>query len=85
MPVYSDNLMYYLVYRFEKGRPVDLSDPSAIVAKLHYDNDARMSFYDRQGRKGEFTYAVTAVSRNNVESPAASLTVKITNTSVKIK
>lgn len=84
-PVYSDNLMYYLVYKFEKGRPVDLNDPSAIIGKLHYENDTRMSFYDRQGRKGEFTYAVTAVSRNNVESPAVTLTVKVSNSAVKMK
>lgn len=39
--VYSDNLMYYLVYRFAKGQAVDLNDPSAIVAKVLYDHDAR--------------------------------------------
>lgn len=52
--------MYFLVYKFEKGQPVDVSDPSAIVAKLHYENDETMSYYDKDGRKGDFTYAVTA-------------------------
>lgn len=84
-PTYSDNLMYFLVYKFEKGQPVDVSDPSAIVAKLHYKNDETMSYYDKQGRKGDFTYAVTAVSRNNIESPAVSQAVKVTKTAVKTK
>ena len=84
-PTYSDNLMYFLVYKFEKGQPVDVSDPSAIVAKLHYENDETMSYYDKQGRKGDFTYAVTAVSRNNIESPAVSQAVKVTKTAVKTK
>ena len=84
-PTYSDNLMYFLVYKFEKGQPVDVSDPSAIVAKLHYENDETMSYYDKDGRKGDFTYAVTAVSRNNIESPAVSQAVKVTKTAVKTK
>lgn len=84
-PAYSDNLMYFLVYKFEKGQPVDVSDPSAIIAKLHYENDGQMTYYDKQDRKGEFTYAVTAVSRNNVESPAVAETVKVSKSKVKIK
>lgn len=84
-PAYSDNLMYFLVYKFEKGQPVDVSDPSAIIAKLHYQNDGRMTFYDKQNRKGEFTYAVAAVSRNNIESPAVAETVKVSKSKVKVK
>ena len=41
--------------------------------------------FDKQGRKGDFTYAVTAVSRNNIESPAVSQAVKVTKTAVKTK
>lgn len=83
--VYSDNLNGFVVYKFEKGQPVDISSAENIIAKVRYDNDARKVFYDKQGRKGEFTYVVTALSRNNVESPAVAQTVKVSKTKVTIK
>ena len=62
-----------------------MSDPSPIVAKLRYENDETMSYYGKQGRKCDFPYAVTAVSRNNNEIPAVSQAVKVTKTTVKTK
>ena len=81
--VYSDNLMYYLVYRFAKGQAVDLNDPSAIVAKVLYDHDARKVYLDQEVAAGEYTYVVTALSRNNVESTPVETTVKVSKTKVK--
>lgn len=80
--VYSDNLMYYLVYRFAKGQAVDLEDPSAIVAKVFYDHDARKVYLDQEAAPGEYTYVVTALSRNNVESTPVETTVKVSKTKV---
>lgn len=80
--VYSDNLMYYLVYRFAKGQAVDLNDPSAIVAKVLYDHDARKVYLDQEAAAGEYTYVVTALSRNNVESTPVKTTVKVSKTKV---
>lgn len=80
---YSDNLNAFLVYKFEKGQPVDLSDPSKIIGRVRYDNNAKGVFYDKSGQKGQFTYAVTALSRNSIESPAVSETVKVTKSAVK--
>lgn len=80
---YSDNLNAFLVYKFEKGQPVDLSDPSKIIGRVRYDNNAKGVFYDKSGQKGQFTYAVTALSRNSIESTAVSETVKVTKSAVK--
>lgn len=83
--VYSDNLMNYLVYRFAKGQAVDLNDPSAIIAKIPYGNDKRKTFLDETAGAGEYTYAVTALSRNNVESAPVEITVKVSKTKVTNK
>ena len=72
-----------MVYKFEKGQPVDLSDPSKIIGRVRYDNNAKGVFYDKSGQKGQFTYAVTALSRNSIESTAVSETVKVTKSAVK--
>ena len=80
---YSDNLNAFLVYKFEKGQPVDLSDPSKIIGRVRYDNNAKGVFYDKSGQKGQFTYAVTALSRNSIESTPVSETVKVTKSAVK--
>ena len=77
--------MNYLVYRFAKGQAVDLSDPSAIIAKIPYGNDKQKTYLDETAGPGEYTYAVTALSRNNVESAPAEIAVKISKTKVTNK
>ena len=71
------------MYKFEKGQPVDLSDPSKIIGRVRYDNNAKGVFYDKSAQKGQFTYALTAQSRNSIESTAVSETVKVTKSAVK--
>ena len=82
---YSENLRYFLVYRFAKGQAVDLNDPSAIVAKVPYGDQADQTYLDETAAPGEYVYAVTAVSRNNVESPAAEIEVKVSKNKVTTK
>ena len=77
VPFYSDNLMYFLVYKFPKGKKVNTDIPNYIVGKVWYDNETVCHFYDRSADKGEYTYVITAVSRNSVESSPLAKTVKI--------
>ena len=82
-PVYSDNLMYFLVYKFPKGVAVDTSNPQYLVGKVWYDNQSVASYIDKEGEKGEFTYAITTLTRNNIESAPVSKTVKISKSGIK--
>jgi hypothetical protein len=38
---------------------------------------------DKEGAKGEFTYAITTLTRNNVESAPVSKAVKISKSGIK--
>ena len=82
-PVYSDNLMYFLVYKFPKGVAVDTSNPTYLVGKVWYDNESVARYVDKEGAKGEFTYAITTLTRNNVESAPVSKAVKISKSGIK--
>ena len=68
---WSDEAVKYVVYRFDKGDRIDLSDPSKIVAIT------TNTFYRLTAGNGAVaTYAVTALDRMSNESKAKRVRVK---------
>lgn len=59
---------YYLVYRFDELEEPDTDNPAAIMAKIPAGS---YIYTDRLPCPGVYTYTVTAVSRNGIESNAA--------------
>ncbi len=65
--------IYFCVYRFDKGEPIDLSDVSHLAA---ITRETRVLLpYERGSR--EYTYVVTAVDRMHNESEGKSKKVKL--------
>lgn len=63
---------YFIVYRFNQGEKIDLTDCSHIVLKTPYTE-----FYETNLLPGKFTYVITAIDACNNESLPARKTVKI--------
>lgn len=68
---WSDEAVKYVVYRFDKGDRIDLSDPSKIVA-ITTNTFYRLT----AGNGAAATYAVTALDRMSNESKAKRVRVK---------
>jgi hypothetical protein len=68
-----DKAVQYVVYRFMNGEPLDLEDPSHIVAIT------RDAFYNlpAHGEGGNFIYVVTALDRLHNESKPAKKKIKL--------
>lgn len=62
----------YVVYRFKKGEPVDITNAKAIV-----EITGETCHHTRGTLKGKYVYAVTAVDRCNNESAPTSIEVEI--------
>ena len=68
---WQDEAASYVVYRFEKGEPINIDDPSKIV-KVTTD----CLYMIPAGQSGRFTYVVTALDRMQNESKIAKKKVK---------
>jgi uncharacterized lipoprotein YddW (UPF0748 family) len=68
---WQDQAASYVVYRFEKGEPINIDDPSKIV-KVTTD----CLYMIPAGQSGRFTYVVTALDRMQNESKLAKVKVK---------
>jgi hypothetical protein len=65
----ATNSSYYVVYRFDKDEPLDIDNPSRIMAIVQRKPYAIQSWVDKQTRKRTgYTYAVTAADRLHNES-----------------
>ncbi|MGL5893995.1 MAG: hypothetical protein ACRCZM_05220, partial [Bacteroidales bacterium] len=60
-----DEVVKYVVYAFEQGKPINISDASAIVAVTN--EKSIILPYDKGNKK--YTYVVTTMNRYNKESP----------------
>ena len=69
---WQDQAASYVVYRFEKGEPINIDDPSKIV-KVTPD----CLYMIPAGQHGRFTYVVTALDRMQNESKIAKKKVKL--------
>lgn len=69
---WQDEAASYVVYRFEKGEPINIDDPSKIV-KVTTD----CLYMIPAGQSGRFTYVVTALDRMQNESKIAKVKVKL--------
>ena len=69
---WQDEAASYVVYRFEKGEPINIDDPSKIV-KVTTD----CLYMIPAGQSGRFTYVVTALDRMQNESKLAKKKVKL--------
>ena len=69
---WQDEAASYVVYRFEKGEPINIDDPSKIV-KVTTD----CLYMIPAGQSGRFTYVVTALDRMHNESKIAKVKVKL--------
>ena len=69
---WQDEAASYVVYRFEKGEPINIDDPSKIV-KVTTD----CLYMIPAGQSGRFTYVVTALDRMHNESKIAKKKVKL--------
>ena len=69
---WQDEAASYVVYRFEKGEPINIDDPSKIV-KVTTD----CLYMIPAGQSGRFTYVVTALDRMHNESKLAKKKVKL--------
>ena len=69
---WQDEAASYVVYRFEKGEPINIDDPSKIVKVT---NDCL--YMIPAGQSGRFTYVVTALDRMQNESKLAKKKVKL--------
>ena len=69
---WQDEAASYVVYRFEKGEPINIDDPSKIV-KVTTD----CLYMIPAGQSGRFTYVVTALDRMQNESKIAKKKVKL--------
>ena len=70
---WGDEVNKFVVYRFAKGQPVNLNDPSKIVA-ITYDTFYKLPYADG---KTAYTYVVTSLDRVGNESVAAKKKVKL--------
>jgi len=61
----KDEVVKFVVYAFEQGKPIDISDASAIVAVTN--EKSIILPYDKGNKK--YTYVVTTMNRYNKESP----------------
>lgn len=68
---WQDEAASYVVYRFEKGEPINIDDPSKIV-KVTTD----CLYMIPTGQHGRYTYVVTALDRMQNESKIAKKKVK---------
>ena len=69
---WQDEAASYVVYRFEKGEPINIDDPSKIV-KVTTD----CLYMIPAGQSGRYTYVVTALDRMQNESKIAKKKVKL--------
>ena len=69
---WQDEAASYVVYRFEKGEPINIDDPSKIV-KVTTD----CLYMIPAGQSGRYTYVVTALDRMQNESKLAKVKVKL--------
>ena len=69
---WQDEAASYVVYRFEKGEPINIDDPSKIV-KVTTD----CLYMIPAGQHGRYTYVVTALDRMQNESKIAKKKVKL--------
>jgi uncharacterized lipoprotein YddW (UPF0748 family) len=69
---WQDEAASYVVYRFEKGEPINVDDPSKIV-KVTTD----CLYMIPAGQSGRFMYVVTALDRMQNESKIAKKKVKL--------
>ena len=69
---WQDQAASYVVYRFEKGEPINIDDPSKIV-KVTTD----CLYMIPAGQSGRYTYVVTALDRMQNESKIAKVKVKL--------
>lgn len=69
---WQDQAASYVVYRFEKGEPINIDDPSKIV-KVTTD----CLYMIPAGQSGRYTYVVTALDRMQNESKIAKKKVKL--------
>jgi uncharacterized lipoprotein YddW (UPF0748 family) len=69
---WQDEAASYVVYRFEKGEPINIDDPSKIV-KVTTD----CLYMIPAGQSGRYTYVVTALDRMQNESKIAKVKVKL--------
>ena len=69
---WQDEAASYVVYRFEKGEPINIDDPSKIV-KVTTD----CLYMIPAGQSGRCTYVVTALDRMQNESKLAKVKVKL--------
>lgn len=65
---------YYLIYRFNQGEKMDLTNPAKIIAKVRNNEGEYEEYVDN--KDGDFYYAITALNRNHIESNP---TVKLKN------
>ena len=70
---WGDEVNKFVVYRFAKGQPVNLNDPSNIVA-ITYDTYYKLPYSDGNTA---YTYVVTSLDRVGNESVAAKKKVKL--------
>ena len=69
---WQDEAASYVVYRFEKGEPINIDDPSKIV-KVTTD----CLYMIPAGQSGRYTYVVTALDRMQNESKITKKKVKL--------
>lgn len=74
----SSPASYYVLYRFKEGDPLDIEDPSHIVATIQRTAYATQSFVDDDTEKRMgYTYVVTGMDRlHNESAPSAQVQVK---------
>lgn len=60
---------YYLIYRFKKNEKPNFTDPTKIIAKINNSGNETEQYIDNA--QGEYYYAITALTRNHVESEPA--------------
>lgn len=70
---WNDEIRKYVVYRFENGEKVDLSNPSKIVA-ITADSYYKLPYVDGKSR---YTYVVTSLDRMSNESKGVKKKIKL--------
>lgn len=72
-----EQIRYFLLWRFE-GKGAEVENPERIVAKIVPNGSSTICWSDPDVPRGRYTYMVTAVGKNNIESaPACALPLKI--------
>lgn len=70
---WNDEIRKYVVYRFENGEKIDLSNPSKIVA-ITTDSYYKLPYVDGKSR---YTYVVTSLDRMSNESKGVKKKIKL--------